>query len=115
MTDLNVDGMAIAPGVVETIVSLATQGVDGIASVGDPTTSGLKSILGAKPSTQGVDIEVDDENNLHITVRLFVRNGHVLPELAAQVRQAVADAVHSQTGMNVASVDIFIDGISFDN
>ncbi len=115
MTDLNVDGMAIAPGVVETIVSLATKSVDGILSVGDPTASGIMSMLGAKPSTQGVDVEADEDNNLHITVRLFVKNGHVLPDLAAQVRQAIADAVSSQTGLSVASVDVFIDGISFDS
>ncbi len=115
MTDLNVDGMAIAPGVVETIVSLAAQNVEGVQSVGDPTTSGLMNILGSKPSTQGVDVEVNDENELNITVRLFVRNGQVLPELAAAVRSAISDAVNSQTGFKVASVDVFIDGISFDN
>lgn len=114
MTDLTVDGMAIAPGVVETIVSLASQSVEGVLSVGDPTASGILSMLGSKPSTQGVDVEADEDNNLHVTVRLFVRNGQVLPDLAASVRQAIADAVHSQTGLKVASVDVYIDGISFD-
>lgn len=115
MTDLNIDGLAIAPGVVETIVSLAASSVDGVQSVGDPTTSGIMSMIGAKPSTSGVDIEVDEDNNLHATVRLFVKSGHVLPDLANEVRSNIADAVHSQTGMNIASVDVFIDGISFNN
>lgn len=115
MTDLNIDGLAIAPEVIETIVSLAAKSIDGVQSVGDPTTSGLISMLGSKPSTQGVDVEVDDSNQLHVTVRLFVTAGHILPDLAMAVRQAIADAIHSQTGMTVASVDVFIDGISFDN
>lgn len=115
MTDLNVEGMVIAPGVVETIVSLAAQSVEGIQSVGDPTTSGLKAILGGKPSTQGVDVDAGDDNVLHVTVRLFVENGHSLPDLAASVRRAIVDAVHSQTGLKVASVDVFIDGIVFNN
>ena len=60
MADLNIDGMAIAPGVVETIISLAAREVDGVASVGDPTTSGIMTLIGGKPSTQGIEIEVNE-------------------------------------------------------
>lgn len=116
MAELNIDGMAIAPGVVETIVSLAAQSVEGVACVGDPATSGLRSILGnGKPSTQGIEIEVDESNALRISVRLHVKSGQVLPDLAAQVRQAIADAVASQVGLETGSVDVYIDGIQFDN
>jgi len=116
MTDLNIDGMAIAPGVVETIISLAARDIDGVASVGDPTTSGLMTLLGGgKPSTQGIEIEVGEEDELHVTVRLHVKSGYVLPNLAADVRQAIADAINTQVGAKVGSVDIFIDGIQFDN
>ena len=58
MNELNLDGMALAPGVVETIVSIAAN-------------------------------EVED------------------------LRQAVADAVASQVGAQVSSVDVYIDGIQF--
>ena len=116
MTDLNIDGMAIAPGVVETIISLAVREVDGVASVGDPTTSGIMTIIGGgKPSTQGIEIETGDDDELHVSVRLFVKSGQVLPDLAANVRQAVADAITTQVGVKVGSVDIYIDGIQFDN
>ena len=113
MTDLNIDGMAIAPGVVETIVSIAANEVDGVASVGPSATSGLRAMFAGKPSTQGIDIAVDDEEKLCISVRIDVYYGHVLPDLAAQVRMAVADAVASQVGMQVSSVDVYIDGIQF--
>lgn len=116
MTDLMVDGMAIAPGVVETIVSLAAQSVEGVQSIGDPATNGIKSIFGGgKPSTQGIAINVDDDNELNVTIRLFVKSGQILPDLAAKVRRAIDDAVCSQTGLHVASVDIFIDGILFES
>ena len=46
-------------------------------------------------------------------MRIDVYSGHVLPELAAQVRLAVADAVASQVCIQVASVDVYIDGIQF--
>ena len=34
MSELNVEGMALAPGVVETIVSIAVSEVEGVACVG---------------------------------------------------------------------------------
>lgn len=115
MADLIIDGMAIAPGVIETIVSLAAQGVEGVASVGDPTTSGIRSIIGGKPSTQGIEIDFDEDEQLNVSVRLHVKSGQVLPELASEVRQAIADALSIQVGIAVGSIDIYIDGIQFDN
>lgn len=116
MTDFNIEGMAIAPGVVETIISLAAQSVEGVYSIGDPTTSGIRNILGGgKPSTQGIAIDVDDDGELNVTIRLFVKSGQVLPDLAAKVRRAIDDAVSGQTGLHVTSVDVFIDGIQFEN
>ena len=116
MTDLNIDGMNIAPGVVETIVSLAAQDVEGVAGVGDPATNNILTFIGGgRPSTQGIEVDVDENNALHISVRLYVKSGVVLPDLAAAVRQSIADAVNTQVGASVGSVDIFIDGIQFDN
>ena len=111
MTELNVDGMALAPGVVETIVSIAANEVEGVACIGPSTTSGLRSVFGSKPSTQGIDITVDEEDKLHISIR--VDYGYVLPDLAANIRQAISDAVTSQVGIPVGSVDVYIDGMQF--
>ena len=47
MTELNVDGMALAPGVVETIVSIAANEVECASSVGSAAAGGLRSVFGA--------------------------------------------------------------------
>lgn len=113
MTDLNVDGMALAPGVVETIVSIAVGEVEGVASVGPSSTSSLRAVFASKSATQGIDVVLDEEDKLHISVRIDAYYGTVLPELAANVRQAVADAVASQVGIPVGAVDVYIDGMQF--
>lgn len=113
MTDLNVDGMALAPGVVETIVSIAANEVDGVAAIGSSSTGGLRSVFGSKPATQGIDITVDENDKVHISIRVDVYYGYVLPDLAANIRQAISDAVASQVGIPVAAVDVYIDGIQF--
>lgn len=115
MTDLNIEGMAIAPGVVETIVSLAARDVAGVASVGDPATNGILTLIGGKPSTQGVEVDADENNELHVSIRIYVNSGQVLPDVAANVRQAIADGVSTQVGAKVGSVDVYIDGILFED
>ena len=115
MTDLNIEGMVIAPGVVETIISLAARDVVGVAGVGDATANGIRTFIGGKPSTQGVDVEMDENDELHVSIRILVESGRVLPDVAANVRRAIADAVSTQVGATVGSVDVYIDGIQFED
>lgn len=115
MTDLNIDGMALAPGVIETIISIAAQEVEGVASVGSTNTGGLRAMFASKPATQGIEIDVTDSDKLRISVRIDVYYGFVIPEIAAQIRAAVTDAVGCQIGIPVDSVDVYIDGIQFQN
>ncbi|MBQ1450304.1 MAG: Asp23/Gls24 family envelope stress response protein [Eggerthellaceae bacterium] len=115
MSDLNIEGMTIAPGVVETIISLAARDVEGVASIGPATTSGLMDLIGGgRPSTQGIEVTTDENDELHVSIRMDVKSGNVLPDLAANVRRAVVDAVATQVGVKVAAVDIYIDGIQFE-
>ncbi|MDR0514931.1 MAG: Asp23/Gls24 family envelope stress response protein [Coriobacteriaceae bacterium] len=113
MTDLNIDGMALAPGVVETIVFIAANEVEGVASVAPMGSGGLRSMFGAKSATHGVEIDVTADDKLHVALRIEVYYGYVLPVVAAGVRSAVADALSCQVGIPVDSVDIYIDGIQF--
>ena len=62
---------------------------------------------------EGIDITVDEEDKLHISIRVDVYYGYVLPDLAANIRQAISDAVTSQVGIPVGSVDVYIDGLQF--
>ena len=104
MPDINTESMAIAPGVVETIVTLAVRDVAGVASVG-AAPSGIRSLLSFKQSVQGVSVNV--------SVSLRVQSGRSLNEIADNVRKSVADAVLSQVGLTVSRVDIRVDGIVF--
>ncbi|HIS40648.1 MAG TPA: Asp23/Gls24 family envelope stress response protein [Candidatus Aphodovivens avistercoris] len=112
MSELNLEGMAIAPGVVETIVSIAVGEVEGVAAVGSTAAGrGLRQVLGSKQSVQGIEIEVADGGKLKVSAHIDVCFGQALPEVAERVRTAIADAVASQVGVGVAAVDVYIDGI----
>lgn len=111
--NMNVNGMSLAPGVVETIVSIAANEVEGVASVGSYAAGGIRAKLTAKPATSGIEVAANEEGKLAVTIHVEVYHGQVLPDLAARLRQAVADALLVQVGLEVASVDIFVDGIQF--
>ena len=111
--ELSVEGMSIAPGVVETIISIAANEVDGVASVGSFATSSIRSMLAAKPSAAGIEVDVDDDGRLRITIHVEVYYGYVLPELAAALRGAIAESLATQAGVDVSAVDVYIDGIQF--
>lgn len=115
MNDLNIDGMALAPGVVETIISIAANDVEGVASVGGAGPNGLRQIFTAKPATQGIEIDVTENDKLKIAIRIDVYYGYSLPDIAQAIRSSIADAVTSQIGIPVESVDVYVDGIQFVN
>lgn len=112
---LNANGMSIAAGVVDTIIAIAVQEVDGVASVGQSAGSTLRSRISGKQTHSGIETVVTPEGKLSITLHIEVKYGYVLPELAAKVRQSVSDALLVQVGVETADIDIYVDGISFED
>ena len=104
--------MSLAPGVMETIVRIAVSEVDGVVGICSPQTSAPRKLFAPKPVAPGVDIAMED-NKASVAVHLTVKYGHVLPDVAAQVREAVAEALKSQVGVGVNSIDVYVDNIAF--
>lgn len=114
MTDqVKSEGLSIAPGVMETIISVAASEVDGVASLGSYATSGIRSMLASKPSTSGIETKLGEDGRLYVAVHVEVYNGYVLPELAATLRRVIAESLSTQAGVEVSAVDVFVDGIQF--
>jgi uncharacterized alkaline shock family protein YloU len=113
--EITVDGFGISTSVVETIVALSVVEVRGVAGIGSPDTiSGLMSAFGGnKNPTTGVEARTLDDGKLAIKIRMQVYYGYRIVEVASDVRAAVADAVLSQLGVEVAAVDVFVDGVVF--
>lgn len=114
MTDsVQAQNMTLAPGVVDTIISITASETDGVASIGSPMTSGLRAMFAAGPSTSGIEVKRDEDGKLDISLHVTVYYGYVLPDLAEELRRSIADALMVQVGMEVKNVDIYVDGIQF--
>ncbi len=105
--------MSLAPGVVDTIISITANGQEGISSIGTPA-GGFFSRLAKRPSTSGITTKFNEAGKLDLTLHLVAKYGYSLTELAANLRSAIAEALLVQVGVEVGNIDIYIDSISFD-
>lgn len=114
-SELVISGIGVSRDVVSTIVSMAAERVEGVASVGENAiASGLISVFTAKPVSNEPAVESDVcDDKLVVSVRLSVFYGYPFTKLAEDVRRAVAAAVNSQMGVDVSRVDVYIDNLVF--
>lgn len=109
--EITLDGIGVAPGVLETIALVAAEGVDGVAGIVG-ATGGLAGLV-QKGVTRGVSIQVNEDDSLVASVRISAEYGRPLREIAGDVQRAVTDALLSHTGQTVAAVDVYVDGVVF--
>jgi uncharacterized alkaline shock family protein YloU len=108
------EGLTIAPGVVETIVSLAVAQTEGVAQVGASSLSNsFVSALSRKHPAQGIIIMADEDERITVVVHVHIFYGYRLQEVAEKIRHAVIDTLSGQIGVEAAAVDIYVDGIQF--
>ncbi len=110
--EIHFEGLGIAPGVLDTIVTVATQGVDGVAAIGAAGIAGIVQ-RGRKGTARPVDICHTEDGGISVTVHVQIEYGRNLRDVGAAVQQAVAEAMKSQVGVEVESVDVYVDGVVF--
>ena len=113
MSDLTIDGMVVNSSVVETIAAIALSDVEGIGGTG--AGKGLLAFLGGKDNSSSIEVSADEEGKLLLGVHVAVKNGYVLPDVAAKIRAAIADALETQVGATIAAIDVYVDSIVFEN
>lgn len=113
--ELKVAGIGISQDVISLIVSRTVESVEGVASVGvrDLATN-FVSMFSARnaPQLPAVEAHVVDDK-LALTVRVVVFFGYPFKQLAEVIREHVVAVVDAQVGVEVASVDVCIDGLVF--
>lgn len=111
--DLKTENMRLDPGVIDTIVSITAAEQEGVAAVGNNAPAGFFAKLANKPSTAGIACTIEDDGTVALVLHIDVYYGYAIPDLAAKLRQAIADALSVQAGLSVSKVDIYVDGIQF--
>jgi len=108
--EIKIDGLGLAPGVLETIVTIATEQVSGVAGVCAPGIAGMVGKSGSKQ----IEVVVSEAGAVSVAIHVQVEYGTPLPQVADAIKESVADAIKSQVAADVSAVDVYIDGIVFE-
>lgn len=105
----------IAEEAVASIVSLAAAQIKGVAAMSGSVAAGLTEKLGGKKNlAKGVKVEIN-EQNVSVSLHIFVEYGVKIPQLALDIQNEVRDTVQTMTGLKVKEVNIYVQGISFEH
>lgn len=102
----------ISEDVIAVMVSAAVTEVEGVASMGSPTSPELVELFGRKNPVKGLKIRFIDEK-ITIDVLINVRPAGSITDVAVRVQDTVCTEVESVTGMSCV-VNVHVTGISLD-
>ncbi|NLX63492.1 MAG: Asp23/Gls24 family envelope stress response protein [Clostridiaceae bacterium] len=103
----------ISADVITVIAHTVASEIEGVAGMNPNLSENISSVLGRKNPTKGVKVEIDG-SNVTIDFFILVEYGARIPEVAWRIQERVKSAVESMTGMNVSSINIHVQGISFE-
>ena len=112
-TQASLEKMKLDPSVVDAIVALAAAEVEGVASVAAQAPVGFISRLMRRKPTAKIESVYDEDGKVSITLHIEVYYGYPIAVLADKLRNTIADALSVQVGVDVKAIDIYVDGIRF--
>lgn len=106
--------LTISEDVIGIIAGLAAAEVEGVSGMTLGFVDGINQILGSnKKYSKGVKVEID-ENEVVIDLFVIVKYGVKIPDVAFSIQNSVKSSVETMTGLKVRSVNINVQGVTFD-
>lgn len=107
----------IHDGVIATLTRKSALGVDGVSRLaGSAFVDNFAEIVGSRRmQSRAINIFVDDNNQICIEIKLNLKFGYMIPEVAENVQKAVIANVEKVTGMTVTQVHVLIQDIDDEN
>ena len=103
----------ISEEVLAAIAAAAALEVEGVNSLSAHLGSDLAELLGKKNLAKGIQVEMEEEK-VKVELSIHMDYGHTIPEVGKAVQDNVKNTVESMTGLEVASVNVAVSGITFE-
>ncbi|MGW0810077.1 Asp23/Gls24 family envelope stress response protein [Nonomuraea sp. NPDC002799] len=105
----------VADEVVEKVAALAALEVTGVADMGGDLARAFESVrdrigIGSRRGTQGVSAQIQDRQ-VAVSLTIVVEYGHVVLDVASEVKTNVAKSVSRMLGMRVVEVNVTVDDV----
>ena len=115
METIDIQGgkITFAPDVIATIASLAANEVEGVEGMSGTVVEGLTGMLNKKNITKGIKVDIN-ENVAVIDINVILKYGYKIHEVSVALQKSIKTTIENMTGLNVASVNVFVQSIAFD-
>ena len=114
--DSGLGDVKIHDGVIATLTRRAALAIEGVSRLaGNALVDNLAEIVGSRRmQSRAITISVNDNNQISIEVKLNLKIGYTIPEVAENVQKAVIADVEKVTGMTVTTVHVLVQDIDDD-
>lgn len=103
----------IDPSVLEVILGIAAEKIDGVAGMRGNIKSGLSWVLGREDRGKGVNIKLDDDNRLIADVYVYFDSGVNVPKVGMQLQKALKTQLLQMTDLELKAINVHVVGLVF--
>lgn len=95
--------------VISTIAGVATQEVEGVASM----SAGIVEKLGKKALERGIKVDVGEKETI-VDIYINIKYGIPIQEIAVNVQENVKKQIETMTGLSVVEINVYVQAVDFD-
>lgn len=97
--------------VLETILGMAAQQVDGVVGMRGSLRSNLSTLLGREDHGKGVSLHVDDNNILSGDVYVYLQYGVNVPQVAGKLQKQLIAQLRQMTDLRLSEINVHVVGL----
>lgn len=110
-TEPSLGDIKIAPEVIEIIVGIAANQIDGVYSMRGTIAKNLTELFGRKKSLgKGVKLDLTDDQ-LNIDVFVYLDYGVSVPKVALVMQEKIKQQLLFMTGLEIIEVNVHVEGV----
>lgn len=109
----NSEQIKIDPSVLEVILGIAAEKVDGVAGMRGSLKSGLNWVFGREDHGKGVNISVDDDNKLIADIYVYLESGVNVPKVAMTLQKKLKAQLLQMTDLELKAIHVHVVGLVF--
>lgn len=96
--------------VIAAIAAIAISETEGAIKLKNDLKSSLSEFLGKK-DYPGVNVTFDKNNRVGLEVRIYVKYGYHIPDVALKVQENIRSSIEKMTDLDIMDININIQGI----
>ncbi|MDN6029072.1 MAG: Asp23/Gls24 family envelope stress response protein [Lactobacillus sp.] len=103
----------IDPKVIEVILGIAAEKVDGVAAMRGNFKSSLSRVLGRNDRGKGVDISLDADQALTADIYVYLKSGSNVPVVARKLQRELKEQLRQMTDLVLKNINVHVVGLVF--